>query len=521
MVDDQDCDAGRSFPVLFVTSEAFPLAKTGGLADVCGALPAALARLGADLCIMLPGYPQALDVALDKRVLCDVTNCSEGEPSRLIAGRMPDSGCRVILFDCPALFRRDGGLYQDGSGEDWPDNHRRFASFSRAAAMVAMGETALSWRPAVVHANDWHVGLLPAYLHFRGGQRPKTVFTAHNLAFQGNFPIDVFSTLKLPDAALSADGLEFYGKVSFLKAGLRYSDRLTTVSPNYAREILDPEHGCGMDGLLRSRAADLVGILNGVDYSVWDPANDRALPSAYDADDLSGKATCKAALRAETGLANDEQAPLLIYVNRLTHQKMADVVLQAVPRVIANGAQLIVHGQGDHDLEQGFAAMAKLHPCKVAVEVGYRETMAHRMNAGGDLSLTPSRSEPCGLTTMYAMRYGALPVTRAVGGLADTVQDADASADATSEGTGFLFADATVSDFHRCTERALEWYGEKDDWRRLQRSAMTQDFGWDRSARRYLELYADLLGVADPIAPRDDPQRDRLAEHDAAAVAAQ
>ncbi len=339
MVDDQSCDAERPFPVLFVTSEAFPLAKTGGLADVCGALPAALARLGADLCIMLPGYPQALDVALDKRVLCDVTNCSEGEPSRLIVGRMPDSGCRVILFDCPALFRRDGGLYQDASGEDWPDNHRRFASFSRAAAAVAMGETALSWRPAVVHANDWHVGLLPAYLHFRGGQRPKTVFTAHNLAFQGNFPLDVFSTLKLPDAALSADGMEFYGKVSFLKAGLRYSDRLTTVSPNYAREILDPEHGCGMDGLLRSRAADLVGILNGVDYSVWDPAIDRALPSAYDADDMSGKATCKAALRAETGLANDEQAPLLIYVNRLTHQKMADVVLQAVPRVIANGAQ--------------------------------------------------------------------------------------------------------------------------------------------------------------------------------------
>jgi starch synthase len=507
-VSERTSDSGRFFPVLFVTSEAFPLAKTGGLADVCGALPAALARLGADLRIMLPGYPQALDLALDKRVLCDVTNFGGGETCRLIGGRMPDSGCRVILFDCPALFRRDGGLYQDSSGEDWPDNHRRYAAFSRAAAAIAMGQSPLPWRPAVVHANDWHVGLLPAYLHFHSGPRPRTVFTAHNLAFQGNFPIEVFSTLGLPDAALSADGLEFYGKVSFLKSGLRYSDRLTTVSPNYAREILSPEHGCGMDGLLRSRAADLVGILNGVDYSVWDPAIDRALTSFYDADDLSGKAACKTALRIETGLSNDEQAPLLIYVNRLTRQKMADVVLQALPRVVANGAQMIIHGQGDHDLEQGFAEMAKRHPGTVTVEVGYRESLAHRMNAGADLSLTPSRFEPCGLTTMYAMRYGALPVTRAVGGLADTVQDADAGPEATPEGTGFLFADATLSDCQVCIERALEWYREKDAWRRVQRRAMKRDFGWDRSAHRYLRLYADLLGVKDPTQSSDNRSRE-------------
>jgi starch synthase len=493
-----------ALPVLFVTSEAFPLAKTGGLADVCGALPAALNRLGADLRLMLPGYPQSLDTAVGKRVLCDVTDLVGGEHCRLVGGRMPDSGCRVILFDCPTLFQRGGGLYQDDGGEDWPDNHRRFAAFSRAAAAVAMGETPLPWRPAVVHCNDWHTGLLAAYLHFRAGPRPKTVFTAHNLAFQGNFPVEVFPTLGLPHTALSQDGLEFYGKVSFLKAGLRYSDRLTTVSPNYAREILSAEHGCGMDGLLRSRAADLVGILNGVDYSVWNPATDRALANAYDAEDLSGKADCKAALRAETGLPNDEQAPLVIYVNRLTHQKMADVVLQALPHLVASGAQMIVHGQGEQGLERDYADIAKLHSGKVAIEIGYREAFAHRMNAGADLSLTPSRFEPCGLTTMYAMRYGALPVTRAVGGLADTVQDADARTETVSEGTGFLFEDATVADLRRCTARALERYRDKEAWRRLQRSAMRRDFGWERSARQYLTLYAGLAGAEEATGSSED-----------------
>ncbi len=226
--------------------------------------------------------------------------------------------------------------------------------------------------------------------------------------------------------------------MSFLKAGLRYSDSLTTVSPNYAREILSPEHGCGMDGLLRSRASDLVGILNGVDYNIWDPANDRALPCSYDADDLSGKAACKAALQAEAGLSNEDETPLLIFVNRLTHQKMADVVLEALPRVLSWGTQIIVHGEGDRDLEQGFAELAKRHPRRAAVEIGYREPLAHLMNAGADLSLTPSRFEPCGLTTMYAMRYGALPLARAVGGPADTVQDADASEVAATDGTGFV-----------------------------------------------------------------------------------
>ena len=499
---EQHLTSGAGPRVLFLASEAYPLAKTGGLADVCGALPAALAGLGADIRVMIPGYPQALDSAIDKRVI-RAADLPEG---RLVAGRMPMSDLPVILFDCPALYDRQGGLYQDGDGRDWQDNDRRFAMFCRAAAAVALGRTALGWQPRIIHANDWHTGVLPALLRFSGKPHPKTVFTIHNLAFQGNFPLAVFPGLGLPPEALSPEGVEFYGRVSFLKAGIRYSDRLTTVSPNYAREILTEEHGCGFEGLLRSRAPDLVGILNGVDYAVWDPAHDAELPCRYSADALAGKAQCKAALRAEIGLPDDTDAPLMIYVNRLTEQKMADVVLKALPRLVANGAQVVVHGEGDRDLEQGFLDMAQLHPRHVAVRVGYGEPLAHRMTAGADLSLTPSRFEPCGLTTMYAMRYGALPVTRPVGGLADTVEDAGVE-----EGSGFVFGGTTVDGLADCVSRAVDWYGDHAAWRPLQRRAMRRDFGWERSARRYLELYAGLLRDDRAPQPVEETAREAMA----------
>jgi starch synthase len=473
--------------ILFVASEAFPLAKTGGLADVCGALPANLARLGADIKVMVPGYPAALEMALEKRVLADLSGFFDGE-ARLIAARMPVSGLKVILFDCPRLFNRAGGLYQDAEGRDWVDNHQRFAAFCRAAAEVALGGLGLSWRPAVVHAHDWHAGPLMALLRFAGAPRPRTVFTIHNLAFQGNFPLESFGQLGLPRETLSPDGIEFFGQISFLKAGICYSDRLTTVSPTYAREILTPEHGCGLDGLLRVRAADLTGILNGVDYSTWDPASDTALPQCYSPEDLAGKTACRAALRAELGLRPDTDAPLLIYVNRLTHQKMADVVLEALPLLVAQGLQLVVHGEGQRDFEDAFAATARHHPQQVAVRLGYREALAHRLTAAADLSLTASRFEPCGLTTMYAMRYGTLPVTRAVGGMADTVQDADAE-DGAAPGTGFLFEDPDAPSLLRCVERAAARYETRAAWLPLQRQAMRRDFGWERSAQRYLELY--------------------------------
>jgi starch synthase len=480
--------AGARPRVLFVASEAFPLAKTGGLADVCGALPVNLAALGVDIRVMVPGYPAALAAALDQRLLADLSGVL-GEEARLVAARMPVSDLPVILFDCPRLFSRAGGLYQDEDGHDWPDNHQRFSTFCRAAAEVALGRARLSWRPTVVHAHDWHTGPLMALLRLAAAPRPRTVFTIHNLAFQGNFPLDSFGQVGLPRETLSPEGIEFFGQISFLKAGIRYSDRLTTVSPNYAREILTPEHGCGLDGLLRLRATDLTGILNGVDYDTWDPASDAALPQCYSPEDLSGKTACRSALREELGLRRDTDAPLMIYVNRLTHQKMADVVLEALPRLVANGMQLVVHGEGQREFEDAFTAAARHHPRQVAVRLGYREALAHRMTAAADLSLTASRFEPCGLTTMYAMRYGALPVTRAVGGMADTVQDADFAA-GDEPGTGFLFGDPDAQSLVACAERAAARYQRRTIWLPLQRQAMRRDFRWERSAQRYLELYA-------------------------------
>jgi starch synthase len=493
---DEELQSEAGPRVLFLASEVYPLAKTGGLADVCGALPAMLASLGVDVRVMLPGYPQALDRALDKRVV--ELDLPEG---RLIAGRMPDSDIPVLLYDCPALFARQGGLYQDADGSDWNDNDRRFGMFCRAALAVALGRTALGWRPQLVHANDWHTGLVPALLRYSGEPAPKTVFTIHNLAFQGNFPLTAFAGLGLPPEALSSEGIEFYNRVSFLKAGLRYSDRLTTVSPTYAREILTTEHGCGFEGLLRVRARHLVGILNGIDHTVWDPASDADLPCRYSAEAPGGKAACKNALRAEMGLPDDAgEAPLMIYANRLAHQKMADIVLEAVPRLVANGGEVVIHGEGERGIEQAFLDLARAYPRNVAVRLGYAEPLAHRMHAGADLSLTPSRFEPCGLTTMYAMRYGALPVTRPVGGLKDTVEDADAHGGGSAEGSGFVFSESTAEGLARCVRRATEWYGKRDRWDTLQRRAMRRDFGWERSAARYLELYAELLAEDGAIA---------------------
>lgn len=482
--------ASHGCRVLFVSAEVFPLAKTGGLADVSGALPAALSHLGVDVRIMLPGYPQALDLA---RHLDVVSGCDLPE-GRLLAGWAPDSNVPVILFDAPALFRRDGGLYQDDDGQDWPDNDRRFAAFCRAASLAALGKTALGWRPQIVHANDWHTGMIPALLHFSGEAPPKTVFTIHNLAFQGNFPLAAFSCLGLPTEVLSPQGIEFYNQISFIKAGIRYSDRITTVSPNYAREILTAEYGCGLDGLLRTRAADLIGILNGVDYSVWDPANDAALPYQYSIDDLVGKDRCKATLRSEMRLTQEEDAPLIACVNRLTQQKMTDVVIDALPWLVANGAQVVIHGSGDRTLEERATRMAQEHPGSVAVQLGYIEGLAHRIIGGCDLSLTPARFEPCGLTTMYAMRYGALPVTRAIGGVVDTVEDAGALKTNHNTGSGFTFEEPTSDGLGSCLMRATSWYRNSKEWNHLQRRAMVLNFGWERSAQRYLELYAALLG---------------------------
>jgi starch synthase len=489
---------GRGYPrVLFACAEFYPLAKTGGLADVCAALPRALVREGVDVRLMLPAYPSVLAGVEDSR---EILLLADG--GRLLRARAPDSRLPIYLFDQPDLFGRPGGLYQDADRRDWPDNHRRFAAFCRAAAMLAVHGDGTGWLPDVVHAHDWHAALVPALLALQNRPHPPSVLTIHNLAYQGNFPLHAAADADLPAALLRTEVAEFYGQISFLKAGISTADRLTTVSPNYAKEILTPEHGAGLDGVLRTRATNLVGILNGVDADVWNPASDAYLPYRYTARNLSGKRACKAAVQLELGLEPTPDVPLVCFVNRLTQQKMADVVLELLPALAERDIQFVLHGEGDRTLESAFAAAAGRFP-RVALRVGYREDLAHRVIAGADIALIPSRFEPCGLTALYAMRYGALPVTRLVGGLADSVVDAGDAAVPPSDATGFGFAGESGAELLAGIDRACARFASQSIWQRMQRTAMQRDFGWDAAAMRYLELYYELLPgfEADDTAP--------------------
>jgi starch synthase len=492
--------------VLFASSEIYPLAKTGGLADVSAALPKALARLGVDVHLLLPAYPSAVAAAEEDSIAFEFADFMGAGPLRLISARTPDTRLPIWLVDCPTLFRRPGGPYQDQDRQDWPDNARRFAVLNHIAARLSRGDLLPDWKADIVHANDWPTGLVSAILVEASGQRPATVFTIHNLAYQGLFPAALYPQLGLPEGAFNPDGLEFHGQISFVKAGIRYSDRLTTVSPTYAQEILTPDYGCGLEGLLQRRAQDLTGILNGVDYEIWNPARDVHLPANFSLENIAGKRTCKTALQEEYGLRVDPEVPLIVFVSRITDQKMADVVAAALPHVIGDGALCVLLGDGERHLEEQFAAAALRHPGRIAFRVGYEEPLAHRLVAGGDVLLHPARYEPCGLTQLYAMRYGTLPVVRATGGLCDTVVDATDDTVSRGTATGFVFQGTTRDDMVRCVERALALYHQPLAWRLMQRQAMAQDFSWEKSAHRYLALYRSLLPNADST--RDPDPRD-------------
>ena len=474
--------------VLFVSPEVYPLAKTGGLADVSEALPRALVGAGVDVRVLMPGYASAKAKVPHARRIADLSGILGVEEAQLLAARIPGIDLPIWLVDAPALYDREG-LYQDANGQDWPDNARRFAFFAHVAAQLAMGRTEVGWMPDVVHANDWHAGLVPLLLAQEEEPRPATVFTMHNLAFQGNFPGHLRGGLGLPENCFSPDGAEYYGQVSFLKAGVRFADKLTTVSPTYAREILTPEFGCGFDGLLRARAGDLTGILNGADYAIWDPANDPFLASNYEPANLNGKKHCKAALQRELGLPEAPETPVVAFISRLTQQKMADVVARLMPRFAESDLQLVALSDGDHGLEQMFRAIAQTCPHKFVVRIGYEEPLAHRMHAGADMLLAPARFEPCGLSQIYAMRYGTVPLVRATGGLADTVVDTTRPSISEGRATGFVFTEPTAEALEQTVHRACKLYREPLAWRRLQLSAMKQDFSWIRSAAEYLTLY--------------------------------
>ncbi len=479
--------------VLFTSPEIYPLAKTGGLADVAGALPPALYRVGADIRLLMPAYPGIDAMARAKPVANLGDPFGRGEAT-VLEGRLPQSDITLWLVDCPALFHRDGGPYQDGAGRDWPDNDLRFALLGWAAARLSRRDSPLSWKPRILHAHDWQTGLAPAYLRAWGGPRPGLVFTIHNMAYQGLFAADLVPRLNLPWSLHTMAGFEFWGRISYLKAGLAFSDRLTTVSPTYAKEIQTPAYGFGMEGLLSYRAQDLSGILNGADYTVWDPATDPHLAHRYGPDQAAqGKAVNKAALQAELGLPADPSAPLCVVISRLNDQKGMDLLLAVMPALLEQGAQLALLGTGEHSIESALQALARARPDQVAVRIGYSEELAHRLQAGGDMLLMPSRFEPCGLTQIYALRYGTLPVVSFTGGLADTVVDASYETLLHGTATGFVFDQCTPSAFQWCFERAIGMYRHPERWDSVRATAMRQRFGWEEAAGRYLDLYRSLM----------------------------
>lgn len=478
--------------LLFVTSEAYPLAKTGGLADVSRSLPAALHRKGVDVRVLMPGYPSVILQLRTPEVVLRLPPAMGVSDAILIRGRFPDCELGLWVVSSATLFGRAGGLYQDDDGCDWPDNARRFAFLSHVAAEIGSGRLPLSWAPDVVHANDWHTGLLPLLLHQEGRPRPRTIFTTHNMAFQGNFaPQDVPT---LPGG--TAEAIEFYGRVSYLKAGLRFADRVTTVSPTYAREILTPEFGFGLEGVLRDRGDDFCGILNGIDDEIWNPSTDPALAANYRMRDTTGKRLCKQVLQEKLDLKIDPEIPVIGFVSRLTGQKMADTLIEAIGWIAAQNAQLVVVGEGDRILEAALTDAAQSHPDCLSVTIGYDEVLAHQLQAGSDILLSPARFEPCGLTQLYALRYGTLPVVRRTGGLADTVVDTNNLTLSDHTATGFVFNDPTVESMIRALSRALALYREPLQWRLLQLQAMTREFSWDTSAAAYIALYEDVLGGA-------------------------
>ena len=477
--------------VLFVTSELYPLIKTGGLADVCGALPPALAAEGVAVRTLLPAYPVVLERLEGAEQVATIEDLFGG-PARLLRATTAE-GVEVLALDCGHLYQRVGNPYLGPDGQDWPDNHFRFAALAWVASEIGLGGL-VDWRPDVVHAHDWQAGLAPAYLAFSGEPHPATVITVHNLAFQGLFPPAWLEPLRLPPASFSVDGVEFYGKIGFLKAGLYYADRITTVSPTYAREIMTPEAGSGLDGLLATRARDVAGILNGLDDAVWDPATDPVLPHPYGPDDPSGKAADKRVLQERFGLAAEPDAPLFCVVSRLTEQKGLDLLLEVLPRLVAAGGQLALLGTGDPDIEAGFVDAARRFAGRIGTIIGYDERLSHLMQGGADAILVPSRFEPCGLTQLAGLRYGTIPVVARVGGLADTVIDANDAALTDGVATGIVFAPVTGSALADALDRAIGLYRERELWRTMVRRAMTRDVGWRRSAARYAALYADLVG---------------------------
>jgi len=476
--------------VLSGASAAYPLVKTGGLADVVGALPAALAPHGIETTTLLPGYPA---LAPHVKGAATVHHWPDllGVEARLLATTIGDHP--LLVLDAPALFAREGPIYTDRGGKDWPDNWRRFAALGRAAADLASGAVP-GHAYAILHAHDWQAAMAPAYLRFSPGPaRPaRSVMTVHNLAFQGAFDASVFRELGLPEAAFALDGVEFYGGVGFLKAGLEAAYAITTVSPTYAEEIRTPEFGMGLEGLIEARRGRVQGIVNGIDASVWDPETDPALPSPYSSRSVGRRAPNKRSVEAAFGL-DPGDGPLFTVVSRLTWQKGMDVLSWCLDDLVALGGRLALLGSGDAALETAFLDAAARHPGRIGVRIGYDEALSHLLQGGADAILIPSRFEPCGLTQLYGLRYGCVPVVARTGGLADTVIDANAAALAAGVATGIVSDGVSYESVTHALRRAVALHAAPDRWCRLQKNGMATDVGWTQSGARYADLYRKVL----------------------------
>ncbi|MCQ2002729.1 glycogen synthase GlgA [Rhizobium sp. NRK18] len=474
--------------VLSVASEVFPLIKTGGLADVVGALPLALSASGVEMKTMVPAYPK-VKAALTSPVKLHEFDDLLGEKGTLLEAKC--EGLDVLVLDAPAYFDRPGGPYTDAAGKDHPDNWRRFAAFSRAGAEIAAGVLG-GWRPDLVHVHDWQAAMLPAYMRYAETPEIPSVITIHNIAFQGQFSPAIFSELQLPPHAFSVDGVEYYGDVGFLKAGLQTATAITTVSPSYADEILQPEFGMGLEGLIAARVSSLHGIVNGIDTDIWNPETDKHIEANFSVGDLSERSKNRRALAGRFGL-DDDNGPLFCVISRLTWQKGMDVLIDVVDDIVRQGGKLAVLGAGEFAIEGALLAAASRYRGRVGMALTYDEPLSHLMQAGADAILIPSRFEPCGLTQLYGLRYGCVPVVARTGGLADTVINANHAALAMKCATGFQFSPVTPDGMRGILRKVFRLYEDKKTWTKIQKQGMKCDVSWEKSAERYATLYAGLL----------------------------
>jgi starch synthase len=477
--------------ILFATSEVAPLIKTGGLADVSSALPAALRAIGVDVHILVPGYNQVMAKLGQYEVVATFDDLSGFPSARLLFSTMAHD-VPLLVLDCPSLYQREGGPYQNTFGHDWPDNALRFGLLSKVAAVLSCSDSPLAWLPDLVHCNDWQTGLTPAYLHFSTDAAP-SIISIHNLAFQGNFPPETVQQLNLPASCFSIDGVEFYGNMSFLKAGLFYADHITTVSPNYAIEIQHEELGFGMQGLLSMRNESLTGILNGIDTDEWNPEADPYLDKPFSFANMSGKAENKVALQRKMGLDIEPEVPLLGVVSRFTNQKGLDLLLDIAPILTGFPVQLAMLGKGDAQLQKTARELWRLYPGKISVVIGFSEELSHQIEAGADMFVMPSRFEPCGLNQLYSQRYGTPPIVHATGGLVDSVVDCTAETLKDGTASGFKFDGMTDENLYATIRRAVNLYHIKSKWEALRKNCMTKNFSWKISAEIYREVYLDVL----------------------------